>query len=532
MAHAEQIEIERKYSVGDSASLPGFEGLEPGGGITAVVGLAPVELEAVYFDTAGGALAANRIALRRRAGGHDEGWHIKLPAAEGRRELQWPLQTGDEAGSGSEAGVPADVLDAVRVYVRDRPLTPLARIVTTRRVTELRDAAAAVVVEIADDLVRATDAREGTLRLWREWEAELGPAAPDTKKGRSALLDAVEERLLAAGATLSPSVSKLAQAMGRTGLGHPPAPSAAAPAGSTAAAVVSAGIAELVAELIELDPEVRRDAPDAVHRLRTVVRRLRGALASHRRLFEPAQVDELRDELSRFGVVLGEARDLEVRADWAAHALDELRADRGVDDPDARRRLVDDTRAEHDEAHAKLVAVLSQAPYFRLLDALEEFVAQQTASSASAGKPRAEARSAVKRAGRRAVTRAVKAHEAERVFGPDAVAAATTAGELHASRKAARRLRYAAEFSTAGAAGVLGESTERLGDVAEELQDALGWHRDASLFAEFVLLTSRRAEAAGEGSFTYGVLYQRSLDQARRALALADDARRDLRRAL
>ncbi|MGA1838003.1 CYTH and CHAD domain-containing protein [Herbiconiux sp. 11R-BC] len=531
MAHAEQVEIERKYSVGDSVSLPGFEGLEPSGGITAVVGLDPVELEAVYFDTEGGALAANRIALRRRAGGHDEGWHIKLPAAEGRRELQWPLQTGDEPGSGAEAGVPAELLDAVRVYVRDRPLTPLARIATTRRVTELRDASGAVVVEIADDLVRATDAREGTLRLWREWEAELGPAAPDTKKGRSALLDAVEERLLAVGATLSPSVSKLAQAMGRTGLGHPTAPSAAVPAGSTAAGVVSAGLAELVAELIELDPAVRRDAPDAVHRMRTLVRRLRGALASHRRLFEPAQVDELRDELSRFGAVLGEARDLEVRADWAAHALDELKADRGVDDPDARRRLVDDTRAEHDEAHAKLVAVLSQAPYFRLLDALEEFVARESAVS-SAAKPRAEARSAVKRAGRRAVSRAVRAREAELVFGPDAAAAATTAGELHASRKAARRLRYAAEFSTAGAAGVLGESTERLGDVAEELQDALGWHRDASLFAEFVLLTSRRAEAAGEGSFTYGVLYQRSLDQARRALAIADDARRDLRRAL
>jgi hypothetical protein len=79
---------------------------------------------------------------------------------------------------------------------------------------------------------------------------------------------------------------------------------------------------------------------------------------------------------------------------------------------------------------------------------------------------------------------------------------------------------------------VLGDDAEQIGDRAEELQDALGWHRDASLFAEFVLLTSRRAEAAGEGSFTYGVLYQRSIDQARRALDIADDARRALKRSL
>ena len=35
--------------------------------------------DALYFDTADLALAARRITLRRRDGGADEGWHLKLP---------------------------------------------------------------------------------------------------------------------------------------------------------------------------------------------------------------------------------------------------------------------------------------------------------------------------------------------------------------------------------------------------------------------------------------------------------------------
>jgi CHAD domain-containing protein len=551
MAHTVQTEIERKYTVVDGATLPDLTGVgaESSALVARTETLEPFSLEAVYFDTADGALAAQRIALRRRSGGHDEGWHVKLPAAEGRTELQWPLSVGREESEGDT--VPAEVLAPVLVHVRDRPLSPLARVETTRRVTNLLDESGAVLAEIADDEVAATDAREGTARLWREWEVELGEAAPGTPEARTALLDAIEERLRPVGATVSPSVSKLAQALGRTGLGAP-GPAGAAettgaasgssgapvpPAeGSSAAAVVTAGIGELVAQVIDLDPAVRADDDDAVHRLRTTVRRLRNALATHRALYDEPELESLRDSLSRFGAVLGETRDLEVRLDWAAEALDDLASDRGVDDPDARRRLVDDTRAEHDAAHRRLVAAMSSAPYFRLLDALDAFTAAAPvvdgAAAPGAPMPRKEAKKALRKTGRRALKREVKAREARRVLGPDIVAAASALGALHDARKAARRLRHAAEFSTAGAAGVLGGRAEELGDRAEELQDALGWHRDASLFAEFVLLTSRRAEAAGESSFTYGVLYQRSVDQARRALELADDARRALKRAL
>ena len=584
-SHTEQVEIERKYAVGDELPLPELTGVGVATGtpVESAEAVAPYQLEAVYFDTADGALARQRIALRRRRGGHDEGWHVKLPAAEGRTELQWPLGVGehenaDETGEGAldraettdappaaivdpadaseadetvlDGGVPTEtapaetapaetvppaVLAPVRVHVRDHPLTPLARVSTTRRVTNLRGASGAVVAEVADDTATATDAREGTVRLWREWEVELGVGAPATPEGRTVLLDEIEARLLAVGATVSPSVSKLAQAVGRTGLGSSePAADQSKPGkgASAAAARVLGGVAELVAQLVALDPAARADRPDAVHHLRTTVRRLRNVLSTHRDLFDESAVDEVRNSLSRFGAVLGEVRDLEVRADWAAFALDELETDRGVDDPDARRRLVDDARAEHDEAHARLVTVMSGSVYYRLLDALDSFAGDAPIAPDAPRQPKKEARRTLRKEGKRAVARSVKEREARRVFGPDTVAAAGTLGALHDSRKAARRLRHAAEFATTGAAGVLGDHAEALGDAAEELQDALGWHRDASIFAEYVLLTARRAEAAGEGSFTYGVLYQRSLDQARRALALAEDARRALKSTL
>ena len=116
-----QTEIERKYDVDEKAVLPD---------LARVVGVARVEeageadLEAEYFDTERGDLAAHRIVLRRRRGGTDEGWHIKLPGDEGHTELHWPL-TDHEAP-------PAEVVDRVRSRVRGRELGVIARLRTHR----------------------------------------------------------------------------------------------------------------------------------------------------------------------------------------------------------------------------------------------------------------------------------------------------------------------------------------------------------------------------------------------------------------
>ena len=66
MPGTENVEVERKYDVGDSAELPAFTSIA---GVDSVGAAADQRLDAVYFDTASLALAARRITLRRRTGG-------------------------------------------------------------------------------------------------------------------------------------------------------------------------------------------------------------------------------------------------------------------------------------------------------------------------------------------------------------------------------------------------------------------------------------------------------------------------------
>ncbi len=166
------------------------------------------ELDARYLDTEGQALAHAGFALRRRTGGPDEGWHIKGPRIEGGRvELQWPL-----GGDGADV-VPAVILAHLST-ITDAALTPLARIRNTRTAYALRSADGGVVAEFVDDRVAAVDERSGVERSWREWEFELGPAAPEDGAEREAIFTAVDAAVRAAGGREAASASKLARAMG------------------------------------------------------------------------------------------------------------------------------------------------------------------------------------------------------------------------------------------------------------------------------------------------------------------------------
>lgn len=83
-------EIERKYEA-DHDGLPDLTGVP---GVTEVVDAGVTHLDATYYDTADERLAADGITLRRRTGGDDAGWHLKLPVAPGvRDEIQAPSAT-------------------------------------------------------------------------------------------------------------------------------------------------------------------------------------------------------------------------------------------------------------------------------------------------------------------------------------------------------------------------------------------------------------------------------------------------------
>lgn len=196
------FEVERKYDADPGTPLPDWSGID---GVLSVSDGEPRELDARYFDTDDTALARNGVALRRRTGGPDAGWHIKGPRqGDGRLELGWPLGAADR--------LPDAVAETVTRWT-DAELHPIARIENSRTAFHLLGANG-VIAEFVDDQVRATDLRTGIQREWREWEMELGPAAPADEAWRAAFFAAVEAAVLTAGGRAPSSGSKLARALG------------------------------------------------------------------------------------------------------------------------------------------------------------------------------------------------------------------------------------------------------------------------------------------------------------------------------
>lgn len=191
------VEVERKYDVEADTVLPDWMRL-PGVASIGAPELRP--LDATYFDTVDLALARSAIALRRRTGGPDEGWHVKTSAADGRHEWHWPLDA-----AGEEIAVPDALVQALAPYAAP-PFLPLARIRNTRTAYALLDASGTLVAEVVDDRVTGRAERSGAEDAWREWEVELGPAAPDDV---AAFFAAADELVAAAGGRPAASGSKL-----------------------------------------------------------------------------------------------------------------------------------------------------------------------------------------------------------------------------------------------------------------------------------------------------------------------------------
>ena len=488
----EMVEVERKYDVDESLSLPPLQDLP---GVLSVDQPVEHQLEATYFDTENLTLAAHQVTLRRRTGGEDEGWHLKLPAGtDARRELHEPLGKDREK-------VPLPLLRLVRSHVRDRPLAAIARLRTRRVVHRLRGADG-ILAEVADDQVEATalpgadgpeGSASGSVSRWREWEIELADGRPD-------LLDAAEELFRAAGAEPSAHASKLARALGRQ-LPPPEPGTPAAQRKETAADVVMAYLRAQATALKEQDPLVRQDAPDAIHQMRVATRRLRSSLATHRRLFDAERTAALREELKLLAGLLGEARDAEVMHERLGTMV-------GAEPPDlvlgpVARRLDVDLAMAYKSAHDKVLKALEQKRYFRLLDSLDEFIADPPLAGKAHGPATKVIAKSVRRDLKR-VRRAVK--EAKRARGTEAADPA-----LHEARKTAKRLRYACE----AAAPVGGNRALKLEDSAHRIQQVLGDHQDS--FVARQLLRKAGVEAFGqhENGFSYGRLH--ALEEARAA---------------
>jgi hypothetical protein len=187
-------ERERKFDLDPGRPVPRLAGVGP-----VVDQRAPVEstLDAAYFDTEDMRLLRNRITLRRRTGGPDAGWHLKLPAESGaRQEIQLPL-------GGEERVVPQGLADRVRTESGSRALIEIAHLRTTRYSYDLVDATGARLAVLTDDHVTGEKAGSAVPEGWRELEVELEPAADP------GLLDVLGEALVKAGARPGRWPSKL-----------------------------------------------------------------------------------------------------------------------------------------------------------------------------------------------------------------------------------------------------------------------------------------------------------------------------------
>lgn len=194
MTVADHHEIERTFALGRTDAAP-LDVLAAVPGVADVVEPVTAELEATYVDTDDLALVRAGVTLRRRTGGADAGWHLKVPSGQGRDEIHRPL--GEDAGA-----VPADLRERVEPWSGGRALAGVAVVRTHRTTYDLLDAEGAPLAEVADDVVTGEPLDGGPTTAWRELEVEL-------TGGDVPLLDAATEALAAAGIEVSTQPRKI-----------------------------------------------------------------------------------------------------------------------------------------------------------------------------------------------------------------------------------------------------------------------------------------------------------------------------------
>ncbi|MCD2194675.1 CYTH and CHAD domain-containing protein [Actinomycetospora endophytica] len=473
-------EVERTFEV---ASVAVLAALDPGEVLGREVPVDPEErlLEAVYHDTADLALHAEGVTMRRRTGGPDEGWHVKLPPVGDRREeIQAPL--APEA--------PVELLALVRAFTRGRPVQPVARLRTHRRAWRAVTGGGGLVAELVVDAVTACRSGDREELAWTEIEVELGPAAP------AGFLDVVTERLAARGIHRSATPSKVARVLGERPVSVLPAPD------GSAAAVVLEYLRGQARSLRRWDPLVRLDREDAVHQMRVAARRIRSVLQSFRRVLHRARTRTLTGELRWLAGELAPARDTEVM-----HArLDELLAEvphelvLGPVHAELAAAFARRAAAARDRA----LAALDGTRYLALLAALDALLAEPPLARRALDDADHVLPGEVARA-RRRVDAAIAA---ARGIAPGA----ELDTDLHEARKAAKRLRYASE----AARPVLDDSARKGIRRMAARQEQLGVHQD-TVVTRATLLELAAGEVAH--GFTLGVMYAAEVALARRTEA-------------
>jgi CHAD domain-containing protein len=259
---------------------------------------------------------------------------------------------------------------------------------------------------------------------------------------------------------------------------------------------------------------IRAGEPTGLHDLRVAMRRIRSLLATFRPVFDRSVTEPLRAELKDASGRLGSSRDAEVATDNTDRLLEDVEL-AGVDE-DAVAGLRARLRLDAVAAGDVIEETLDSTGYAALTLLLDELVthpplvdakAQRDAAKVARKRVRHDARrfadvAAAARAdnvaggnGRRIGNGGNGTEVAGQDHGSPAHPALDHASHLHEVRKAAKRLRYAAET----ARSVDEEAMKLVVKKAKAVQSALGEHHDA-VMTRAILRHLALDEAVGEAA--------------------------------
>ena len=441
-------------------------------------------MRAVYHDTSALSLFRWGITLRRREGGGDEGWHMKLPVpgADGstRDEMHLPLESG-EVGF-----VPGAFVEVIAPLLREQPLAAVITLSTERTPTILHDSDDTPLVEIVDDVV--TVLHEGrTVSVFREIEVEaLDPQDPRCL----ATIDRVVDLFLGLGAEPS-SVSKAASALGPRTAEPPDVPALPLPKpGGLAVDAIRSVLAQHVRHLLMADVAVRRDLPDSVHQMRVAARRLRSALATFAPLIEPEVAATLKEELKWMASELGAIRDTEVMLDRLDAHAGQLHEQQDTD----RARHAIDPLLNHRLAAARssALAALRSDRHQLLVDDLMGAAIDPPVLD-TAYYPCDETLLPLVAKTWRRLAASIADLDLEGPSQP-----------WHEARIKAKRARYAAE----SVAGIFGKDMDRLAERLSDVTELLGDHQDAHVAQTIIRELASHPDTDGATGLSLGLLHE------------------------
>lgn len=473
-------EVDRRLLVHGLFRLPDLTA-DPGNGVARAERQVTRTLVAVYYDTADLRLARWGVTLRRREGGDDAGWHLKLPV-EGPAgvldEVRMPLGAAD-------AGVPDELADLVLAFRRSAALQPVAALRTERTPHVLYDDDGTAFAELVDDTVSVLDDEHIAARF-RELNVE--------SLVEDAALDPVVHSLLAAGAVPT-AASESMTALGPV-TQEPPdvaAPQIVGPE-DPAGAAVTAHIRRHAGAFLTQDVRVRRDLPDSVHQMRVAARRLRSGLKVFEPMLDVEWAEALRTELGWIAGELGVSRDTEVLQARIDHHADEV----GEDFAPLIRAVVDPALSAqwHDARDHALKAMVSQR-YRDFLDSLVDAARRPRLNEAADAPAQDVLPGLVDKAWRKLS----KEVSHLRLDGPS--------HPWHEARIRAKKARYAAE----AVAPVMGDPVKKFAKALAGVTELLGEHQDAWVAQQTLMSLASAPDVDGMSGFSLGLLHEFEFEQ-------------------